>query len=550
MERCCSGETAGFLFALTTGNRELLSESLEEELSATGLSHVVAASGLHVHLLFSALCLLPVGRRWRGLALLPLLLLFAAIAGFTPSICRAALMEGIFLLGPLFDREADGLTSLSLALALLLGQNIYAAASVSLQLSFAAMFGLRVVCPALHRRLSQGTCSHWKRRILSSLITTLGANVFTLPLVLHYFDTASLLSPLSNLVVLWLLPMLLPIALLCGLLGWLCPVLGQLLAIPTGWLANLVLGLIHVLAAFPWNILPQGTPFFAWVALCYTVGLILYFCHGTGRQVLGIVFLLIALLPASYWAVQAKNRPTDLTAAVLDVGQGQCLLLQSDQETAVIDCGGTGNQAIQALEQALHQTGEDCIDKLILTHYDQDHTGGVPQLLLEGKVKRLFLPEPLEEDREWAEALHQLAKGVNVTVCTITKETFATVGSTQLTLCPVGDGEERGLAVLASQGTFDLLVTGDVDQTAEAALMQSLDLPKLEVLIAGHHGSDKATGAPFLENTQPQVVIFSVGENGYGHPTQGALDRCLAAGAQLRRTDQNGDVWIQVWETA
>lgn len=549
LERCFSGETAGFLFALTTGNRELLSESLEEQLSATGLSHVVAASGLHVHLLFSVLCLLPVGRRWRGLVLLPFLLLFAAIAGFTPSICRAALMEGIFLLGPLFDREADGLTSLSLALALLLGQNIYAAASVSLQLSFAAMFGLRVVCPALGRRLREGACSGWKYRILSSLTTTLGANVFTLPLVLRYFGTVSLLSPLSNLVVLWLLPALLPMALLGGLLGWLCPVLGQLLALPVGWLANLVLGLIDALAGIPWSTLPQGVPFLAWVVLCYAVGVILYFCHGTARQVLSSVVLLLALLPVAGWAVQTKDSPADFTAVVLDVGQGQCLLLQSEQETAVIDCGGTGKQAREALEQALHQTGADSIDRLILTHYDQDHTGGVPQLLLDGRVKCLCLPEPVEDDQARAQALRQLAEGMGVTVCTITEETYATVGSTQLTLCPVEDGEEQGLAVLASRGTFDLLVTGDISQAGEAALMQSVNLPQLEVLIAGHHGSDNATSASLLEETQPQVVIFSVGENGYGHPTQGALDRCQAAGAQLRRTDQNGDIWIQVWET-
>ena len=183
LERCFSKETAGFLFALTTGHREKLSDAWNSALTETGLRHMVAASGLHVHLLCSALCLLPGNRRWRGLLLLPLLLAFAAVAGFTPSICRAALMEGILLLGPLFDREADGLTSLSFALALLLGQNPYAAASVSLQLSFAAMFGLLTVCPALLGRMEGRKGHPWLGKLRNSLIVTLGANVFTLPLV-------------------------------------------------------------------------------------------------------------------------------------------------------------------------------------------------------------------------------------------------------------------------------------------------------------------------------------------------------------------------------
>lgn len=548
LERYFSREKAGFLFALTTGNRTLLSERLETELTDTGLRHVVSASGLHVHLLFTALSLLPVGRRRRGILLLPLLLVFAALAGFTPSICRAALMEGILLLGPLFDREADGMTSLSLALALLLGQNVYAAASVGLQLSFAAMFGLLTVCPALRRRCRGGAGRKGWRWVRNSLLTTLGANVFPLPLVLHYFGTFSLLAPVSNLVVLWLLPLLLPLGLLCGLTGWLCPVIGQLLAAPTGLLTGLVLQMIHTLAAFPWSTLGEGVPVLAWVVLCYGVGFILYVCRCSGRQAAAAVFLLLVLLPAAYWSAAEAEQDVGLTAVLMDVGQGQCLLLQSGGETAVIDCGGTGNQAVRALEQGLRRTGSDHIGDLILTHYDRDHAGSAAQLLLEGRVDRLWLPQPLPEDEAQAERLIELARLMEVPVCLVSGQVSVELGDALLRLLPVEGQNYRGLAVWTTLGEFDLLVTGDADQAAEAALVQQWELSQIEVLVAGHHGSKYATGGELLEAAQPQVVLFSVGENSYGHPTQAALDRCRAAGAELRRTDRNGTIWIRVWK--
>lgn len=548
LERCFSRETAGLLFALTTGDRTLLSDTLETELTETGLRHVVAASGLHVHLLFAALCLLPVGRRGRGILLLPLLLGFAALAGFTPSVCRAALMEGILLFGPLFDREADGMTSLSMALALLLGQNVYAAASVSLQLSFAAMFGLLVVCPALLRRCRGGTRWEVWRRIRKDLITTLGANVFTLPLVLYYFGTASLLAPVSNLVVLWLLPLLLPLGLLCGLTSWLCPAIGQLLAAPTGILTGLALEMIHTLAGFPWSTLGEGPPFLAWIVLCYGVGGILYVCRCSGRQTAAAILLLLVLLPAADWSAEAAEREVGLTAALLDVGQGQCLLLRSGGETAVVDCGGTGNRAVRKLEQALRWTGSDQIDCLILTHYDRDHAGGAAQLLLEGRVDQLCLPQPLPEDEAQAEHLMELARLLGVPVCLVSGEVTQGLGDASLRLLPVEQEDYRGLAVLTSVGEVDLLVTGDAGQAAEAELVEQWGLSQVEILVAGHHGSKYATGEALLEAAQPQAVLFSVGENSYGHPTQAVLDRCQAAGAELRRTDQNGTIWIQIWK--
>lgn len=547
LERCLPRDQASFLLALTTGERKELSTQLEEQLSATGLSHVVAASGLHVHLLFSVLALLPMGRRGRGAVLLPLLVLFAALAGFTPSICRAAIMEGTWLLGSVLDRKEDGWTAFSLALALLLGQNVFSATRVGLQLSFAAVFGLRVICPPLRLRLWEAEIQGWKKWVLQSLCTTLGANVFTIPLVLYHFGTASLLAPVSNLVVLWLLPALLPLGLACGLGGWLCLPLGQVLALPVGLLTELVLGLVQALARVPWSTLPEGEPFLVWVLLCYWAGLLLVAGRCTLRQTGISILLLLGLLPVAGWAVQGAQTPVALQAGLLDVGQGQCLVLESQGETAVVDCGG--GSCGGALEPVLAGLGTETVDRLFLTHYDWDHIAGVFPLLLTGRVDRLCLPIPQEEDRLRAEWMVTLAGERGTQVEWLEGEETVSLGTAQLTWTVLEGEDGRGLALLAQQGDFSLLVTGDADEQGEEALMGQWELDRIQVLVAGHHGSAEATGEGLLDALRPQVTLFSVGTNNpYGHPAQETLDRCRRVGVQILRTDQNGTIWLKVFQ--
>ena len=166
-------------------------------------------------------------------------------------------------------------------------------------------------------------------------------------------------------------------------------------------------------------------------------------------------------------------------------------------------------------------------------------------------MERLCLPQPLPEDEPQAERLEQLAGLLGVPVCRVSEGETRELGAAVLTLMPVEGTEYRGLAVLVSQGEFDLLVTGDAGEAEEAALTGQWGLSQIEVLVAGHHGSRYAAGEALLEAVRPQAVLFSVGENPYGHPTQAAIDRCRAAGAELRRTDRNGTIWLEVrkmWE--
>ena len=128
----------------------------------------------------------------------------------------------------------------------------------------------------------------------------------------------------------------------------------------------------------------------------------------------------------------------------------------------------------------------------------------------------------------------------------ITEKTVYSFGSGSLTLFPPPDrdADNASLSALMSDGEYDILITGDLDSDGEAALLAQYDLPDLEVLVAGHHGSKYSTSARLLRQTTPELVLICVGENSYGHPTQEVLNRIAAIGAAVLRTDESGDITI------
>jgi competence protein ComEC len=234
----------------------------------------------------------------------------------------------------------------------------------------------------------------------------------------------------------------------------------------------------------------------------------------------------------------------DCRMTVLDVGQGQSIILQSEGQTFLVDCGGSyADDAADKAAETLLSMGIGHIDGLILTHYDTDHAGGTEQFLSRIKADMLFLPTSDGEDT--------LADRLSTRggVFLIEKDTVLTYDSTQLTIFTSeskDSGNESSLCVLFQAGNCDILITGDRSASGERQLLEKADLPELEVLVAGHHGSKKSTCEELLAATSPKVVVISVGaNNAYGHPAQELLERLEAQGCIIFRTDQDGTIIIR-----
>lgn len=541
--------TAPFLTALLLGDRSDFAEEDEVYLSEAGIYHITAVSGLHCAFLLSILTFL-IGRHRRKLLsaiTLPVLAFYALMVGASPSVVRACIMLGMVLLAPLFERENDAPTSLSLALFLILLQNPFAAASISLQLSFGAMAGILWLTPKLYAAIRT------KRKILrfvfASFAVTAGALIFTIPVSAAYFGSFVLVSPISNLLCLWAASATFALGFATTLLGFLSLPLAQILAYLPHLGALYILEAAKLLTKIPYHALYLSNEYLKdWLFYAYAMFAVCCFAGKKKRYYWVAAALSAATLVLTVCLGALPFAMGSLHVVALDVGQGQSVVLHSEKKTALVDCGSS-NTFLSAGDIAadyLQSAGEQKLDYVILSHYHADHVNGVETLLSRMKVDTLVLPNTEDETNQKYRIL-QLATRYHINVQYVSEVETLSLGEAELTVYPPlgrGSTNEEGLTVLCTAGTFDVLLTGDMDSDTEELLIERYDLPDIEMLMVGHHGSRYSTGSALLDEVTPEIGVISVGSNSYGHPNDTVLYRLSDEKIAVYRTDLQGNIHI------
>ncbi len=552
-------DVSGFLTALVTGDKAGLDPGVKTDMARAGISHLMAVSGMHICFLVSLLTFFTgYDPRRRALVCLPVLVFFALAVGATPSVLRACLFQFSFMLAQLLGREEDRWTTLLGALALLLLLDPFSAANIGLQLSFGAVAGIGLVTPRAFKRLCRlrfretGRWTRWFNRVLTRLwqilAASLGAMVFTVPLSAYYFGTFSILAIVTNLLVLPVALILFVASLLTGLVGMVLPgvaaALGMIVALP----GRYVLWVVRTLAAIPYCAVTLQSPCYL-VALVglYGQGLIALLWRSQRRRAWVFCLCAAVTVAGSLWFTRRSFFAHDFTAAVLNVGQGQSVLLADHGETALVDCGGDSyTDPGDVCADYLGDRGEKRLDKLILTHYHDDHANGLDALFRRLEVGEVIMPK-MDRDEEVQLHILALAREDGAKVTWLDRDATVPLGDAELRLfAPLGAGgaNEEGLSLAVRAGDLQMLITGDMNTVVEERLVDHAALGRCQVLVAGHHGSRYATGEPLLDAIHPETAIISVGENTYGHPAQATLDRLAQYGAEVCRTDCQGTVTV------
>ncbi len=544
-----SEDTAAFISSILVGDTAALSASHRAALTEAGLWHITAVSGLHCSFLIALLTVFTgkAGHKRKALFGIPLLMMYALTVGASPSVVRAAIMIGFVLVAPLFRRDNDPLTALSAALLLILMCNPFAAKGASLQLSFGAVLGLLVLSQRLQAAFA-AKAGRVRRFLVGNLSATLGALAFTLPLTAVYFNTFTLITPVSNLLCLWAVSAAFSLGLLSVGLAFVFPPLGAVLAWGADLLAKYVLFVADAVAGIPYH-----TVYFTddrmkcWLIYAYALVLLCFLAkRKIRRRVLTAAALAACSLVLCLGVIRREAAEPPLTVTVLDVGQGQCVLLTSGKESVVVDCG-SDSVAVDAgaiAAEELFRRGYYAPRALVFTHLDEDHMSGTASLIARADVGEIWIPTVKDEFAK-GEALYAAADGCPVTVTAGGELSF---GDATLTvyapLSGVG-GNDGGLAVLCSAGEFDVLITGDMSEKGEKALMEILPQRKIEVLLAGHHGADDACSEELLQWSTAEAVVISVGENHFGHPGYEMQIRAKEMGCAIYRTDLMGNISIK-----
>mgnify|MGYP002513805638 CR=1 FL=1 len=298
------------------------------------------------------------------------------------------------------------------------------------------------------------------------------------------------------------------------------------------WPIRFVLGTAKVLASFPLAaVYTQSVYIVVWLVFVYVL-LAVFLCspkQRTGQMIAcGILGLCVALLIS--WAEPLGD---DLRVTVLDVGQGQSILLQSRGQTLLVDCGGDDDEATADLvAETLLSQGITRLDGVIVTHCDRDHAGGLPYLLTRVDTDVIFYPGTDKLELTLANA-YPVFEDLMLTFGDAIIQIFAPIYA--------AESNENSLCALFTYGNCDILITGDRGSLGETVLVQTHVLPDVELLIAGHHGSKYSTTETLLETVKPEYIFVSAGSgNPYGHPANEMLERAAKYGCAVYRTDIHG----------
>jgi competence protein ComEC len=531
------------------GEDEEIDATTEEDFRRSGLSHLLAVSGQNITLL--ALLAMPllgafgIPLRERLFWVLALIAVYVPVAGAGPSIQRAGVMGALGLMATLGGRRTSRLYALGVAVAVTLAIDPGVAADVGWQLSFAAVLGILLLAGPLREqiiaRLGNGP---WRRALAEGVAATVAATLATAPLIAFHFETISTTTLVANVLA---LPAVAP----AMWLGMCSAGLAQLPGMPLEPLNGLdALLLAYIAQVARWCAAPgwaelrvhiDGTGL---VVAYLGLGLALLVCRRWPRQVAALAALALAIsLPLPSLGGAAAEPPHGLRVEVLDVGQGDAILLQPAHAPAVLVDGGPPGDG---LARRLDQAGVDRLGAVVVTHDQSDHAGGVEELLGTLPVERLMFAR-------LHRGLIAAAAGVGAEPERIAAGRVLHSGALQLrvlwppaALLGAGaagqDPNQLALVMEARWRDFSMLLTADAE--AESVPVEP---GPLDVLKVAHHGSDDAGLGELLERTRPRLAVISVGEgNPYGHPTAGTLATLERHGVPTLRTDEDGTVVIDV----
>lgn len=555
-------DVSGLIKALLTGDKTEFYDDAELSgaMARSGIAHTVSVSGMHVAFLIGFIRTLTRRRRQTALIGIPVIVVFVLMSGASPSAVRAGFMQAMFLLAPMFGRENDSPTSLSVILAMLLIQNPAAAMSISLQLSFSAVAGILLITPYVNDKLTAAVkkkrlyknepARRVLRFVISGFASTVGAIAFSTPLAALHFGYVSLASPLTNLLTLPVVSFCFTAGFVVCAVGLIVPFAGTALAWALAWPLRYVAGTAKLIAAFPYAAVYTANNYIAWwLVLVYVFFGVSYLYRKRGgvRIVIPVCLSAITLCGVILFTAVIYDYGEG-RVAVLNVGQGQSIAIMAGSSTVVIDCGGNETvNAGSAMADYLMSRNRFSIDLLVLTHLHDDHVSGVMTLLSRMNVRRIALPLGADDPEGILPKIEALAQSRGTEILCVADDSLYLAGRISLNVfAPIGAGamNERGLIIHAAIGEFGMLVTGDADEVTERGLLKLKSLPKTELLIAGHHGSKRSTSDELLDAAAPQAAVISSGYNTYGHPASETLSRLYSREIAIYRTDLHGNVEI------
>jgi competence protein ComEC len=559
----------GILLGVETG----IPRDLMDDFAATGTTHIIAISGFNITIVsgifFGTAKRLFGDKRAFWIAAVGIAV-YTILVGASAAVMRAAAMGILYLIAMRLGRATYAPASLAAAAFFMTLLNPHTLWDVGFQLSFAATVGLVLYTEplekAFERALARVTTAERAQKavglISEALLVTLAAQIVAQPIILNVFGRLSLVTLVTNFLILPAQSFLMIAGGVALLLGLIFQPLGQV----AGWVAwvflTYTIEMVRLTARVPFASVPVTMA--GWMAWGYYVllaGLTWWFKQARERRrdlwarftaslqtkvIVGIAAILL-ILAFFAWRALPDGR---LHVTFLDVGQGDAIFIQTPSGKQVLVDGGPSETALLSQLGRRMPFWDRSIDVVLLTHPESDHVTGLIAVLERYRVDTVVFREMEMESATYERWLEVVAgEGAAVYQGEAGLRLALDEGLEMVVLHPgVGmweDANNNSVVTRLTYGQVSLLLTGDIEAEVERQLVGAQRAAPLQstVLKVPHHGSCSSTTQAFLDAVDPEVAIISVGaDNRFGHPCDEVLERL--EGLPVYRTDEQGAIEI------
>ncbi|MFP8489917.1 DNA internalization-related competence protein ComEC/Rec2 [Gracilimonas sp. Q87] len=547
-----SEQTAPIAKALLIGFKQDLDTHSKSAFARAGLSHIMAVSGLHVGFIIAPFwVIIPYFWTWKhgkvmGLLLLVLILIsYAGITGFSPSVSRASVMAFFLTYGKLYHKINDSINLTAAAAITLLIYEPTQLFEIGFQLSFSAVLIILLILPVIQNLLPNWVRIHWYGKPLMVVIVSLVVQFGLYPLQVYYFGEISLVSPLANALFVPLLGIVVPLSLLALGITAVIPALGFWINIPSFYFLEGMREFVMMAASWNWAwttaSLNNSFFFIFWLILIFTIAA--WHIASMRWKMLNTVLAAACILVA--WNLSQEFRTAKFTVIYFDVGQGDAALLQTPTgKNILIDAGVWSpgyNSGKGVILPHLQASGIKKLDAIVLSHPHSDHIGGIVDLINEIEIGMIY-NSGYRYDSELYKTYLETAAQKGVPVESIQEGDTLNIDPAMLFLVMGPDGQthnsdpnEHSVIMNVIYGESEFLFTGDAGIHQEQRVLSRYDnLLDTDVLKVGHHGSRTSSGLAFLNRVTPDYSIISLSEpNRYRHPHKEAIQRLSTTGSEM-----------------
>jgi len=548
--------------ALLLGFKDDLTPETRLQFSRSGLSHIMAVSGLHVGFIVAPFWLLipfmwgSAKGRYFGLFLLTLLLLgYAGLTGFSPSVCRASLMAWFISYGKLFHKVRNSLNLTAVAAIIVLFINPRQLFEVGFQLSFSAVYIILLIMKEAQELIPKRYRHGFSGGLISIVLVSVVVQLGLFPILIYYFGEFSIIGPIANALVVPLLSFTVPAGLLFILVSPMVPEILHAGVIPLQFSLNWVQWVAEYLGSQSFSFISisdkSTSIFLIWISA-------LFWIAASRIYAIRWKFLILLLCCVNLYFIEKWTREPsvkNLVITVLDVGQADAIHISTPNGyNLLIDTGRwspMSNSGDRILLPYFEFLRLDKIDAVILSHPHADHIGGMPSLIEGINIGNIYQSEYAYESVLYHTGMN-LAEMNNIPVYHPSAGDLIDIDPS-LRIFVIGpepnaprdhNPNNHSLSFKLVYGNTSFLFSGDAEVEQERRMVERYgDFLKSDLYKVGHHASNTSSTELFLREVNPDITVASLAfRNVFGHPGQNAVNRLHQYSNNQMYTSLNGAI--------